>query len=173
MPLGDLTDQQEVFAQAVARGVPARQAAIQAGWSEGGAGTTGHRLSKRPEIVVRVREIREDLGLRREEALAEVEMPTRQLVLRELLEVAAVAKEGRQLQSQLRAIELIGKELGMFVQRTEIKVENPLATLSPAALLELSRLLEASEEPLLVEGEVLEHDALSASDHDEDETLFP
>lgn len=146
MPRDGLTDKLEKFAQGIARGMTLTAAGIAAGWSEHTASAAAHRASKRPEVQARVAEIRVSLDAARAEAMVAVEMPTREQVLRQLLEACEVAKRGGQLQQQLRAIELIGKELGMFVQRSSVEVSSPLAALSAEALLALSQHLEAPDE---------------------------
>jgi hypothetical protein len=139
----------ETFALSLARGRSMTQAAVDAGWKPATAHASGSRAAKREDVQGRVAELREMQDAARAEAIKAVEMPTRELVLRELIDVAERAKSGGQLQAQLRAIELLGKELGMFVQRSSVVVESPLASLRPDALLALSRVLEGHVEEQL------------------------
>lgn len=50
---------QELFAQAVVRGISHKQAAIEAGYSERSASAIGAQLMKRPKVSERIRELRE------------------------------------------------------------------------------------------------------------------
>lgn len=146
----------EQFAWCMARGMTARAAAIQAGWAETGAHAAGYRAQRRPEVIKRIREIRLSLETERDRAVREYELPTRKKVLEDLVSVCDVAKKQQNLTAHLRALELIGKELGMFVQRSEVRVENPLASLSAEGLLQLAALLEQPEGPELLELEAEE-----------------
>jgi hypothetical protein len=143
MPREGLSDRLERFAQEVARGKTLTAAGVLAGWSRATAGAAAHRASKREDVAARIAELRLELDAARVEVIERVELPSREQVLAQLLDIAATAKMGGQLQAQLRAVELLGKELGMFVQRSEVKIESPLARLSPEQLLALSAALDA------------------------------
>ena len=110
-----------------------------------------------PERQQRILEIREELGRQRDLVLMKVDVPTRERVLRDLLEVGDKAKQQGNLTAQLRALELVGKELGMFVQRSSVTVESPLARLSPEQLLALAAALDQPER-LVISTEVEEEE---------------
>ncbi|WKV16985.1 terminase small subunit [Microcystis phage MJing1] len=124
----------EAVAQGLARGKSQTQAALDAGYSMGSAAGQGCRIAARPEVQARIMELREKLEEQRSTALAKVEMPTRKKVLEELVQAQDAAKQQGNLQAQLRALELLGKELGMFIQRSEVRVESPLEGLNAGDL---------------------------------------
>lgn len=114
----------ELFAQEIALGKPLLVAYVIAGYSE--KKQSASRLAKNADICARVSEIqakRADLML-----TADTRAATRasnalkidkQWVMKELLDIAESAKAAGDRGPALRAAELIGKELGMFVQRSE------------------------------------------------------
>lgn len=142
----------EAFAQHLARGKSKTQAALDAGYPRASASAQGCRISQRANVQQRVLELRELLDQERTRALVAVEMPTREFVLRKLVGLHDRAEKAGNGTLEARVLELIGKEIGMFVTRVEANVNNPLAGLAPEAVIALSRFL-AGEAALPVEGE--------------------
>ena len=103
----------ERFAELVASGRTPADAYVAAGYKERTAYTCGPRLLKRPEVRDRVHELRQ--------TAAQVSVTrsalNREFVLGELMDNALKAKQDQQWASSNRALELLGKELGMFVDR--------------------------------------------------------
>lgn len=127
MPI--LTNQKhEHFASLVAKGVDREQAYIDAGFSENGARTSSHRLLQRDDIQSRVNEIKNKLLDKVQEKAA----VDKAWVIDQLIENVKLGKcetvdeeTGKvrvpNLPAANKALELIGKELGMFIDRKEIR----------------------------------------------------
>lgn len=154
-----LTAKQEKFAQAVAGGVSPVEAYREVyGAKNRSAKTLGEdacRASKHPKIYARIEELRAKAT---EKVVAKLAL-TKEWVLSELVKVNAAAqaaepvldREGNStgeykanLAAANRALELIGKELGMFVDRKEIRT-SPLDDLSHDDLVALDELIARDE----------------------------
>jgi phage terminase small subunit len=127
----------EHFAQLVSNGESATQAYILAGYSANGAGQSSARLLKTAGVCERIAELREE----KEKAHAEVTQRaiekvglTKEWVIEQLMENVAMAKQAvqvldrkgeptgeykQELGAANKALELLGKEIGMFVERRE------------------------------------------------------
>jgi phage terminase small subunit len=157
-------ERHEIFALHIAKGWSRTKAAIEAGWKATTATGVGSRLARTPEVEARVQELRVLLDEERTKAVLASELPTREFVLKELCATYSQAKHEQNVMGQYRGLELIGKELGMFVTRVDARVESPLAGLSAAALLALQAALaeavtgDAGGRPVL-EGEAVEAEA--------------
>jgi len=128
---------QERFAQRVASGEPPAQAYTAVGYAAKAAYTCGPRLLKIPEIRARV------LELRRAAAQGSVSHAAldREFVLRELMDNALQAKRNHEWSASNRALELLGKELGMF-DRADLPWDGDPSTLSDHQLAQLTRHME-------------------------------
>jgi hypothetical protein len=131
----------EAFAQALAAGRSTAQAAIDAGYAPSTAAANGRRLATRPEVAARIEALRA-VALPAAGPIAMPEapaaaLPTRETVLRGLADALGEARGQGNIMAQLRALELMGKELGMFGQRSEARPDNPLAGLDTDGLLAL------------------------------------
>jgi hypothetical protein len=73
--------------------------------------------------------------------IVRVNAPTREWVLRELVDQVEHAKLASDRGATLKGLELVGKEIGMFVQRS-MAIESPLARLSADKLLALLALVD-------------------------------
>ena len=110
----------ERFAQALAAGKNAVAAYEFAGYrrNRGHAST----LRKNPKLLKRVDEILETQGqIQVRGALAAIERArlTKTIVMDMLIADRELARQNGQSSAAIRATELLGKELGMFVQRTD------------------------------------------------------
>ena len=107
----------EKFSQLVASGVSATQAYVSCGYSESGAAQSANNLRKKPEVAARVSELKEMAGY----SSAQASAFNRMGVLHRLDLLSRKAEEAGQFSAAARCQELIGKELGMFVDRSEQK----------------------------------------------------
>ena len=110
MVAGLLNPRHEHFCRLVAAGQSPAQAYVGAGYSEQSAYTSGPRLLKMAAVNARVAELRQTVSTG---AIVRAELD-REFVLRELTDNALRAKEQQQWAASNRALELLGKELGMF-----------------------------------------------------------
>lgn len=99
----------ERFAQELAKGKSASEAYIAAGYEE--SRSAASRLSTNVNVQSRVAELQE-------RAAANVVI-SREWVLEQLVDNAKLAKAAGDISPSNQALSLIGKELGMFVERTE------------------------------------------------------
>lgn len=117
-----LTDQQERFCQEyAANGGNATQAYISAGYSPNGAEQSASRLLTNANVNQCIQELRqtaaEKLGI------------TQEYLLKNLKD--AIDDEGASLKDRLRAIEMAGKNLAMWIEKRENENKNtgdPIAT---------------------------------------------
>ena len=115
-----LTSKQDAFAACLAQGVPAsdayRQAYDASAMKPGSVWTEASRLSAHPQVARRVEELREE----REEERRLLRLSHAEAVLVRLEHEAMTAKTDS---TRVKALELIGRHLGMFVDRVEVKTE--------------------------------------------------
>ena len=142
--------QYEQFAHCRAVGMSQRAAAIEAGYSKNGAAVNGSKLEQRPAINKRILYLRE----RSNELAVESVGLTKAEILRKLGEISQTAFRNRDFSAANRALELIGKQLGMFVERKVIGIQALIAELTPDNLRlakpdELLRLVESVDSALL------------------------
>jgi phage terminase small subunit len=132
----------EEFAQGMVAGKSATKAYIDAGFSKHGAAQAAYKLSKHPSVANRIAELRRvkrqaeihAAEARESAVLSEVVISaaqfvlTRQWVIDELIDTVRMAKHGTpgedgefrpDLKAANRALELLGKEIKMFVDRSE------------------------------------------------------
>lgn len=126
----------EHFAQLVAGGKSAPKAYVLAGYSEIGAQQSANRLLKMSVISARINELRAAVEEPARERAIEKAAVDKAWVLSQLVENVKIAKaaepvrdaEGNEtgeyranIPAANRALELLGKELGMFVDRKEVR----------------------------------------------------
>ena len=104
---------QEHFAQLVATGQSPAQAYAAAGYEEKTAYTCGPRLLKQPEVRSRVTELQQTVA---QTSVRRVAL-NRERVMNRLSELSHEAQQKGQFSAAVRCEELIGKQLGMFVER--------------------------------------------------------
>ncbi|PGH59449.1 hypothetical protein CRT60_00255 [Azospirillum palustre] len=132
----------EKFANAMARGVNQTNSALEAGYSDVSAHVRGCELAKKPDIRARI----EELQRKAEKATVAALAVDRQWVLRELVANAEAARTAKNQNAVNRALELVGKELGMFVDR-KMDVKSPLDTLNAPQLQAFMEFLTTLTEP--------------------------
>jgi phage terminase small subunit len=147
----------EHFAQLVAGGKTPPAAYVLAGYSEAGATQSANRLLKKADVLLRVEELRKSVEEPARERAIEKAAVDKAWVLSELIEVVKMAKQAepvydndgnpigeykQNLAAGNKALELIGKELGMFVDRKEIRT-GALEEADTETLMEMRRQIEA------------------------------
>ena len=139
----------EAFAQAYVRCKNGTQAAKEVGFKGGKDGNNfavrAHELLKKPEVQKRVSELNQQLV---KETMKSAKVD-RAWVLDRLKENAQEALENRDRAAANRALELLGKELGLFIDRKMV-LTGPLEALDAPRLQRLLALAQAAEEGRLV-----------------------
>jgi hypothetical protein len=121
----DRAERIEQFCRAYVRLRVALSAALEVGYSPTGAGSIAHKLMQRPDVQRRID------GLQREQqrvAGAAVQV-NRTWIMQRLVQVTERALTANRDRDAMKGLELIGKELGLFVDR-KMDVQNPLDGLS-------------------------------------------
>jgi hypothetical protein len=144
----------EAYAHQRASGVPSVQAATNVGFKH--AGVECARLNRHPKIKARIAELQPQYGKLQAEAIAKMVVPTREGVLRDLIEIREAAKQAGRLPERIKCNELIGKELGMFAVRVDAKVESAADKLTVPAVLALLAALDRDDVEFRP-AEVIEH----------------
>lgn len=129
----------EHFAQLVSNGESAVRAYVLAGYSENGAYQSANRLLRNAEICSRIAHLRSAKESKHEKAVDAVVKSAaidKAWVMNQLVEVVAMAKQAepvvdnegnpvgeykQNLAAANKALELIGKEFAMFIDRKEIR----------------------------------------------------
>lgn len=108
----------EIFAQLVAEGTNASQAYLEAGYNATGGAIKANasRLLSSANVKARIAE----LNAKTESAVIRLIAVDKAWVIEQLIDNAKQAKDEGQIGPANRALELIGKELGMFVDRKEL-----------------------------------------------------
>ncbi len=120
----------EVFAQERVRGATQGAAAVEAGYSENTARTAGSKIEKSQTVRVRIEELRALADRRRavqakrqSEDIIDALAMDKAWVLDRLRKVFGKAMDMGQLAAANRALELIGRELWMFVDRKSVTID--------------------------------------------------
>lgn len=108
----ELTDRQTRFCEEYLIDLNATQAAIRAGYSEKTANEQGARLLANVSVQEKIAELKAERSKRTE--------ITQDSVIQELAAVARAEVKGVRAVDKLKALELLGKHLGMFVERYEV-----------------------------------------------------
>lgn len=137
------SEKQEAFAQHLARGLNGTRAAIEAGYSENGASVRAAELRRKPEIMARVEELRATID--RETASSVV--ADRRWVIGELISVAKEARLQNDRSNAIRALELVGRDLGCFVNRNMDVTPSAMDGLTTDQLQGLIALAEVMNQP--------------------------
>lgn len=115
-----LTSKQDTFAVLIAEGIPSsaayRQAYDASTMKPGSIWTEASRLSAHPQVAQRVEELRQE----KEEERRLLRLSHAEAVLSQLEHEAMTAKTDS---TRVKALELIGRHLGMFVDRVEVTTE--------------------------------------------------
>lgn len=145
----------EHFAHLVAQGENATQAYINAGYSKNGATASAARLLTNANVISRIEQIKANIS----KLATEKSAISKSWVIDQLVEVVAMGKalepvidkDGgitgelkQNLPAANKALELLGKELGMFVDRKEVRTAGILEDMPHDDLTKLQDLLSES-----------------------------
>ena len=108
----ELTDRQARFCEEYLIDLNATQAAIRAGYSEKTAREQAAQNLSKLNIQEKIAELKAERSKRTE--------ITQDSVIQELAAVARAEVKGERAVDKLKALELLGKHLGMFVERYEV-----------------------------------------------------
>lgn len=133
-----LKREEALFAEGVVKGMSPAKAAKAAGYR--GNGMAG-KLLKRAHVQARIAELGEAVDVLRASEVARAVVPTRDWVMRELIETVYESKAAKDRTNTYRGLELVGKEIGMFVTRT-MSVDSPLQRLPASQLVQLLALID-------------------------------
>lgn len=126
----------EHFAQLVSKGETPPRAYVIAGYSERGAAQSANRLLKDADIQSRIARLRAAVEQPSRERAIEKAAVDKAWVLSQLVEVVKMGKQAepvldnegnpsgeykQNLAAANKALELVGKELGMFIDRKEVR----------------------------------------------------
>jgi hypothetical protein len=149
----------EHFAHLVATGKDPSAAYVSAGYSDKGARQSANRLLQDADVMLRVEELKEAIYRPSTERAIEKAALNKTWVIEQLMENVRMAKalepiidkEGgvtgevkQNLPAANRALELLGKELGMFVERHEDVTKSVLDDMPHDELTKLQDLLSES-----------------------------
>jgi hypothetical protein len=158
----------ERFAQELAKGQPATRAYVLAGYrsNSGNASTlkAQQSVSKRVMELLAHREEIEAKGIAR---AIEQRGITSGDVMAMLIEDHDSARAKGQFGAAIRAAELLGKELGMFVERRELRIEDRLAAMTPEQREEDARQLAERLRAQIERYKVIEGDVTEVTPEDE------
>lgn len=157
----------ETFSQMVATGYSKREAYRIAGYKDNRGNAA--LLSKRLDIQARIKELKEmnfQLAKEVKEQIKQEETERIELskkwVLDRLIENAVECIRINQRSAANRALELLGKELGMFIDRSEVHTTSELSKLSDQELIEKLKeemLLTIDHEPMNQEPDSLDEES--------------
>jgi hypothetical protein len=123
----------------VAQGNLPVPAARKAGFKS--ADKVASQMMRQPAVKARIVEMADRVDAEKAKQIVRVNAPTREWVLRELVDQVEHAKLAQDRGATLKGLELVGKEIGMFVART-MAIESPLQRLSADKLLALLALVD-------------------------------
>lgn len=146
----------EHFAQLVANGMLPPKAYVAVGYSEKGAAQSASRLLKDADVAARIDELREAVAVRGVEKAAVdrawVTARLREVAERSMQAEPVTDRDGNSTGEYTfnaaganRALELLGKELGMFVERKHVTT-GPLDDLAADELQQLLQKLQKLDE---------------------------
>ena len=153
----------EAFAMRVAAGDTQVKAVKLAGYAPAHAHVAGSKLIRMPHIRARIEYLK---SLTTERAVESIAL-SKGWVLQELTANVSRAVKLEDLSAANRALELVGKELGMFVERKLIGMQALISELTPenlknASADELVRLVAGLER--MLEGQVIDPEAPTEGD---------
>ncbi len=132
-----MRDRRRRFVQEYLIDMNGTQAAIRAGYARSGAHTEANRLLAAPEVRVMVAE--------GQKALQERTEVTQEYVVRNLKEVAERCIELGEFTAATRALELLGKHIGMFKDGPTMLIQNNVSNNEVHTI--TRRIIDPQEEP--------------------------
>lgn len=141
---GPLRDpRRERFCQLCATGIKRKEAYISAGYAKAGAASAAAALFKSPSVSSRLKEISSKL----EEMTFRPVTINRERVISRLDELSRASQAEGNYSAAIRAEELLGRHLGLFLDRTEhINWDGDPRKLSAAQLAKLTQYFEEAVE---------------------------
>ncbi len=140
----------EKFSQLVASGIKPAAAYVSLGYSKAGAPQSANNLLKRTDVRERLNEIQ---SLAAQSAAEEVAFDQKR-VLNRLDVLSRKAEECGQISAAVRCEELIGKQRGMFVDRT-LSWSGRISEMTPEQLKEMEAELLELHPQLALEGKTV------------------
>src|SRR3954454_8634098 len=134
------TERKELFAQARAKGLSLTASAKEAGYANASAAVRGSELGRDVAVMERVTELRSKM----DREVVRHAVADRDWVLTNLIEIAEEARLARDRPSATKALDLVGRELGLFVNRT-MEVKSPLDALSAKELMAIVELIDSGK----------------------------
>lgn len=138
---GELNDRQRRFAELIVEGRSATQAYKDAGYSPKGAGQSANDLLKNPDVMARIAELRADASERAAVSAEYVLENLKEIVERCMERAPVMVREGKEMvqavdedgnhvwqfdaRGATSALGLVGKHIGMFVERVEDVTKMP------------------------------------------------
>lgn len=129
----------EQFCLFIAQGNLPVPAARKAGYKH--ADKVASQMMRQAAVKARIAEMSERIDVEKAKEIVRVASPTREWVLRELMGNVETAKLAADRGAVNKGLELVGREIGMFVQRS-MQIESPLQRLSADKLLSLLAIVE-------------------------------
>jgi hypothetical protein len=129
----------EQFCLYVAQGNVPTVAARKAGYKE--PQIQAFQMLKQAAVKARIEEMSERIDVEKARDIVRVNAPTREWVLKELVAQVDSSKVAGDRGATLKGLELVGREIGMFVART-MAIESPLQRLPADRLLALLALVD-------------------------------
>lgn len=111
-----LTSKQKRFVQEYMVDLNATQAAVRAGYSRKTAGSIGQENLKKPAIQAELQVLMQERG---EKTTISQEMVVKELQKIAFADASDVAVSELKYSNKIRALELLGKHLGMYVEKVE------------------------------------------------------
>ena len=115
-----LTWKQEQFAQEFVKSMNTVDAAKKAGYGETYAKAKAHRILRNEKVAKRIEQIRREMSAHT--------TITPEEVLRRVYKIADKADNAQDYGNALRALDQVGRLLGMYVDKSEVKVENAFSS---------------------------------------------
>jgi phage terminase small subunit len=139
-----LTAKQEAFAQALAAGASAAEAARAAGYTAKVALAKAAAMAKLPGVVQRVAELRGPIEVPREvPALAEMRLPElRRAVAAQAYEIAQEARDARDRRGAVAALSLLSDVLGLKSSALRLEQSDPFSEVTAVQAKSILALLE-------------------------------
>jgi len=118
-----LTQKQKIFCEEYLKDYNATQAAIRAGYSERSAASIGHEYRQKPKIQRYINQLKKARNLRTQ--------ITADRVLQELAKIGfAKAEKGVRTGHKLKALSMLGKNVGIFDNQPNLEKQAPTKDLS-------------------------------------------
>jgi Phage terminase, small subunit len=130
------TKRQEAFCQEYMKDFNKLRAYLAAGYTSENARVTAYRVFNKPVVQARLAQLQRDRAMKNEVTI--------QQVISSLHRIAESAEGEGKYAAAIRAFELLGKHLGMFIDRTEATVKHELNADVEQVEREIARLVDVA-----------------------------